>query len=158
MPVYLYTYHSYRSWMPDNPRGYVRRGEGLQPPDEEMAAQYIRNAAHAEFKFDELMRRVIVRTARDLCEKRGWRLHQIHVIPSHVHVLVSWPDVQDWKRIRNTLKRHFGKDISKALDRPGPWFSRGASRKRVRDRQHFDYLMNVYLPRHHGTSWREASS
>jgi len=35
------------------------------------------------------------------------------------------------------------------------WFSGGASRKRVRDRDHFDYLMTDYLPSHRGAFWRE---
>ena len=35
------------------------------------------------------------------------------------------------------------------------WFTRGSSLKRVRDRPHFDYLMNDYLPRYGGTAWRE---
>ena len=33
MPVYLFTFHAYGSWLPDNPRGYVRRKEGIQPQD-----------------------------------------------------------------------------------------------------------------------------
>lgn len=155
MPVYLFTFHAYRSWMPDHPRGYVLRGEGIQPPSEKQWAQYTRNAAHPEVEFDELARLVMVSTSKYICKKNRWRLHQIRVVPSHVHVLVSWRDWQDWKRVRNTIKRNFGKDISIAKNRPGPWFRRGASRKRVRNRQHFDYLMDVYLPRHHGTFWRD---
>jgi hypothetical protein len=46
--VYHFTYHAYRSWMPDNPKGYVRRGEGILPPDAEMARLYAKAARAKE--------------------------------------------------------------------------------------------------------------
>ena len=33
------------------------------------------------------------------------------------------------------------------------WFSDSPSRKRVRDHEHFDYLVLSYLPSHDGLSW-----
>ena len=33
------------------------------------------------------------------------------------------------------------------------WFVEGGSRKRVKDRAHFDYLVTTYLPRHRGWKW-----
>ncbi|MEM1305417.1 MAG: hypothetical protein AAGG46_11005, partial [Planctomycetota bacterium] len=29
MPVYLFTYHTYGSWLPDRPQGYVQRDQGI---------------------------------------------------------------------------------------------------------------------------------
>ena len=46
MPVYLFTYHAYQSWMPDRARGFVQKGRGIQPPNEALAAAY-RQAAIA---------------------------------------------------------------------------------------------------------------
>ena len=37
----------------------------------------------------------------------------------------------------------------------GTLSSKEASRKRVRDRKHFDYLMNEYVPKHSGAKWFE---
>lgn len=38
MPVYLFTFHAYRSWREDNPNGYVQRGRaGIQPPNKALA-------------------------------------------------------------------------------------------------------------------------
>ncbi len=34
-----------------------------------------------------------------------------------------------------------------------PWFVQKASRKRVSNRDHFEYLMNTYIPKKHG-GWR----
>src|SRR5215831_8297770 len=35
VPVYLFTFHGYMTWLPDNPRGYTKRGEGYRDPDDE---------------------------------------------------------------------------------------------------------------------------
>jgi hypothetical protein len=34
--------------------------------------------------------------------------------------------------------------------------SENGSRKHVKDREHFDYLVNVYLPKHTGWKWSES--
>ena len=39
MPCYLFTFHAYGTWMPDREEGFVRREQGILPPDEELAAQ-----------------------------------------------------------------------------------------------------------------------
>ena len=33
------------------------------------------------------------------------------------------------------------------------WFSDTPSRKRVRDQEHFDYLILEYIPKHKGITW-----
>jgi hypothetical protein len=35
------------------------------------------------------------------------------------------------------------------------WLSEGASRKRVANQEHFDYLVCTYLPEHGGWKWSE---
>ena len=57
MPVYFFSYHAYRSWMPDHRRGYTRRGEGYQPTDEEMARHYRENSKSDGVLFDEELQR-----------------------------------------------------------------------------------------------------
>jgi hypothetical protein len=155
MPVYLFTYHAYRSWMPDELGGYVRQGKGHIGPDRKMAAQYRRNAAQDEIEFDEAIRELLVVAAPNICATKGWRLHRIQVVTTHLHALVSWRTPAEWKQVSNSLKRCLGAELSKALDRPGPWFSRGRSRKRVKDVRHLNYLMTTYLPKHGGAFWVE---
>jgi hypothetical protein len=153
--VYLFTFHAYRSWMPDRPQGYVRRGSGPLPPDPEMAGHYARGARSGEVIFDDRTQNVLVAATREICTEKGWLLYQVRATPTHLHALVGWRAFAGWTDVKNTMKRRLGAALSKALDRKGPWFSRGASRKRVRDRRHFDYLMHEYLPRHAGRYWRE---
>lgn len=156
MPVYLITLHAYRSWNADHPRGYVRCGEGVLPPDPEMARRYDQRAKHQRVRFDDAMQRVIVDGTRDICSRRNWRLHHAVCVFSHMHALVSWcddvdaaVDVADWQFVRDTLKRLLGWMLAKHTQQAGrTWFVRKGSRRRVRDRARFDYLMKSYLPDH----------
>jgi hypothetical protein len=88
---------------------------------------------------------------------RDWRLHRVAGEPSHVHVLVSWSEYVSWQKVRDKLKNLMSLQLGRQFSAPGRrWFSGGASRKRVRDRRHFEYLMNQYLPRHRGLNWKEG--
>ncbi|MCZ6851853.1 MAG: hypothetical protein O7F17_09450 [Planctomycetota bacterium] len=157
MPVYLLTLHAYRSWRPDHPRGYVRQGEGILPPDAEMAAQYDRNATHRQVTFDKELQQILVEGTCDICDRRDWRLHYVATEPTHIHALVSWlDDTLDWKFAHDTLKRLLGMMLAQHTRTKGrKWFVRKGSRKRVRDCGHFEYLMNEYLPKHRGRRWSE---
>ncbi len=148
--VYLFTFHAYRSWLPNRPQGYVRRGVGILPPDPKMRAHYDRDAKHRPVQFDRTMQETMVQATFQICEQKHWRLHQVRATPTHLHALVSWRGFIEWKQVSNTLKRRLGAALSKAINCAGPWFSRGSSRKQVRDRGHFDYLMDEYLPKHGG--------
>lgn len=159
MAVYLLTFHAYRSWRPDNPRGYVRKNQGVQPPDKQMAEWYDRDAKHPPVRLDAVMQHAMIEAVVPLCQRHNWRPHYIYAGSTHVHVLLSWKHFIEWNDVRTLIKRDFGRVLSKAMDQPGPWFSRGGqdSHKRVSDRKHFDHLTQTYLPRreHHGTHWRE---
>lgn len=170
MPWYLFTFHAYRSWMPDRPQGYVRRGQGPLPPNDERARQYERNAAQPSILFDEEVQGILIAAARDAAAHQDFRLHCIATESTHAHVLMSWRNDRTWSRMRAGLKQSLTRTLNRTL---GPraglpaamegkeaerrkWFSGGASRKRVRVRDHFDYLINEYLPSHRGAFWRES--
>ncbi len=156
MAVYLFTFHAYRSWSPDRPQGYVRRGQGILAPDRHMAELYDRDASHPPVSFDRNMQDVLVKATCEICGRNGWRLHQVRATPTHLHVLASWRVYAKWTQVSNRIKRGLGLALSQTLNRKGPWFSRGDSRKRVRDHQHFVYLMKEYLPKHNGALWCES--
>ena len=175
MPVYLFTYHAYRSWMPDHPRGYTKRGSGYQPADPILADQYRDNAKSDGILFDEPIQRALLEEGLVACEHQGLRLHCGSMEPSHAHYLVSWKDGRHWSKVRASLKSSLSRrlaledeknnDSRDATRRRNPretgtgcWIlklSRGASRKHVENRKHFDYLMQTYLPRHSGVKWFE---
>jgi REP element-mobilizing transposase RayT len=153
MPVYLFTFHAYRSWMPDHKRGYTQRGKGYLPPDEEMAQNYERRAKHDATIFDEELSRALLQELIDSCKKISCRFHGGSTEPTHIHGLVSWKHDRSWMSVRTSLKTSLTKrlkQISKDIA-----LSRGASRKQVETRRHFDHLMKTYLPEHHGLAWYE---
>jgi REP element-mobilizing transposase RayT len=156
--------------MPDRPQGYVRRGEGPLPPDEEQARWYEQHASQAAVLFNQDIQRALICAAREAATHQKVRLHCIATEPTHVHVLVSWKDDRTWQRMRTGLKQSLARTLNRT---PGPraglpaamggedderrkWFSDGASRRRVRDRRHFDHLIDEYLPSHRGAFWRES--
>ena len=157
MSVYLFTFHAYRSWNADNPRGYVRRGQGMFSPDVTQAHRYDQHAKQPPMLFEETHQRVMLWIVSDACQRRGWRLHQIACESTHIHVLVSWKNFLHWEQVSSKLKNLMSRELGRRLSLPGRrWFSTKGSRKRVRDRRHFEYLMQRYLPGHHGLVWREG--
>jgi hypothetical protein len=160
MPVYVISLHSYRSWRADNPRGYVRHGEKtIRPPSEDVQRQWDENAKFERVRFDAEMQRVIIDGVLDACARRGWRAHAVAVTPTHVHAMVSWRMRIGWKKVSDTLKRVLGYLLATRIGPKGQrWFSRGESRRRIRDRGHMEYHLGIYLPKHRkqrGTFWRE---
>jgi REP element-mobilizing transposase RayT len=139
--------------MPDHKRGYTRRGKGYLPRDEKMAQNYERKAAHDPTIFDDALARELIEEFRESCPKIDCRLHGSSTEPTHIHGLVSWKHQRHWMSVRKSLKTSLTKRLKGIADDIG--LSKSASRKRVRDRDHFDYLMETYLPGHHGLAWYE---
>ena len=157
MPCYLLTIHTYRSWMPDNPRGFVQEDKGIQPPSPELANAYHDAASDEPFVMDDLTQRFVIDVVRDIGGRRDWRIHAVACEPSHIHILVSWETGMRWGPVRAKFKNIIALELSKRHGRKGRhWLSDGGSRKRVKDRRHFDYLVTTYLPKHRGQQWYEG--
>src|SRR5205823_3294857 len=121
--------------------------------DEEMARNYERRAKHEETVFTEAIERALIEELIDSCTKLKIRLHAGTTEPTHIHGLTSWKHQRGWMSIRKSLKTSLTKclkniSIEIALSRAG-------SRKHVKHRAHFDYLMQTYLPDHAGLAWYE---
>lgn len=157
MPVYFFTYHAYGSWMPDHPRGYAQEGEGYQPTNDELADAYRDAQKFEAVEFDAETERFLIEVVMDVCTRRAWCLHGAATEPSHLHALVSWRDGKRWRDVRGKIKNILSLELSKRFGTKGrPWFVVGASRKRVKERAHFDYLMVTYIPKkHRGWRWTE---
>ena len=160
MPVYHFTFLAYRSWSPSHAKGYVRKKVGVLPRDPEMAASYDRQAKQAAALFDDELQGVLIEGAQDICDRRNWTIHAVATEPTHIHLLVSWSDDSlEWEHVQVTLKRLLGMMLSKHLNVKGKrWFVRKYSRKHVKDREHFDHLVNEYFPKHKGRLWFASSS
>jgi hypothetical protein len=155
MPCYLFTFHAFGTWMPDREEGFVRRGQGTLPPNEELARQYQDRTKQDEVLFDSRLQLLLIKETRVACEKQCYRGHCVATEPTHIHALVSWPDERPWLKIRNGLKSSLTRRLNCDLQPRDKWFVESASRKQVKDDDHFNHLINTYLPSHGGWKWRE---
>jgi hypothetical protein len=164
MPVFLFTFHGYMTWLPDNRRGYTKRGEEYQDPDEQAAQRYRARANNAdECLFSDDLMRAMVDETLIACGKQDVRLHSATTETTHVHLLVSWGDDRDWMAVRSALKmslslrlkREAGQAVNTSRRDTEIKLSRSGSRKRAKDRDHFDDLVQKYLPSHSGSKYFE---
>jgi REP element-mobilizing transposase RayT len=156
MPCYLFTFHAFRTWMPDRDEGFVRRDQGILPPDEALAAQYRDRAKEDEVVFDARLQLLLIEETRITCEKQRYRGHYVVTEPTHLHVLASWPDERPWLKIRNGLRSSLTRRLNRDVRQRDKWFVESASRKQVKDDDHFEHLVNTYLPSHRGWKWCEG--
>ncbi len=71
--------------------------------------------------------------------------------------LIHWRHGREWKSVRASVRSALSRGLNERFGKRD-WFADTPSRKRVRDHEHFDYLLLSYLPRHGGAYWfREAS-
>jgi REP element-mobilizing transposase RayT len=158
MPVYLFTFHAYRSWMPDRRRGYVRRKKGVLPPDEEMAEEYRERATDKATVLTAEIQRALLEELQKACGFQRLRLHGGSTEPSHIHAVRSWNDDRTTMRVRSDIKRSLSMRLTQlSAEDHHLYLSGGASQKRVRDREHLDHLLKTYLPKHRGVAWYEKS-
>ncbi|MEM6458853.1 MAG: hypothetical protein AAF710_05620 [Planctomycetota bacterium] len=158
MPCYLFTWHTYGSWMPDRPRGYVRRDvDGVLPKDDDAAKAYRERMRGDAVLLSGSEQKQVVAVLRSSAEPLSLRFHAVGVDPTHVHALVSWTDGRGWEAIRRSLRSSLTRGLNERVGKR-VWFGRGGSRKRVVQPQHFDRLMRAYLPGHHAVFWREGDT
>ncbi len=155
MPCYLFTYHAHASWMPDHPRGFVKRDKGIQSSNKALAQKYRSNLKQRPIRFDARAQKLIVFETVAACEHQTIRCHFIATESTHVHVLVSWTIDRTWEIVRAKLRESLSRRLNQELERC-LWFSKSPSRKRVTDQKHFDYLIRTYLPKHSGWKWSEG--
>jgi hypothetical protein len=166
MPVYLLTMHAYRSWREDRPEGYVQRGEGRMLPNESLARWRAERASHPEARFERDVQQTMHEIIALIAAERHVRLHACVTTPTHVHVLMSFRNPActcgasehcrrgcEGKEHAETvivrMKRKMGQAVAQKMGTRGrPWFSRGWDATPVRTQDHFDHLMEVYLPGH----------
>ena len=154
MPCYLFTYHTYASWLPDRPEGYVRRHEGLLTSDEQVADQYKYNATQDGIVLDSPLQRLLIKEVLDACGIQDNRPHAVATDSTHIHTLLSWQSEKTWDKVTRSLKSSLTRRLNSEHGKR-EWLSEGRSRSHVKDREHFEYLMNEYLPKHGGLKWVE---
>jgi REP element-mobilizing transposase RayT len=147
MPCFLFTIHGKYTWMPDHPRGYVHRQHGLLPSDADMAEYYRHFRDVDVVNFTDAMQALLIDTAQKAGAFIEAIVHAVATESTHIHVLVSWKGRREWKSIRASIRTALSRMLNEKFGNRD-WFTDGSSRKRVRDHEHFDYLILEYLPKH----------
>ncbi|MEM6259266.1 MAG: hypothetical protein AAGI37_13360 [Planctomycetota bacterium] len=154
MPVYLFTYHAYGTWWPDRPQGFVQEGKGVQPTNPSLATAYRTAAKHEPVIFTHVMQRALIEKIHHIAETEALLVYGISADPTHLHVLVGWDDGRNYNKVRGRIKNLLSLQLSRLAGMTGrPWFVKESSRKRVKDEDHFEYLLTTYLPKHLGWQW-----
>jgi len=153
MPCYLFTWHTYGSWLPDRPQGYVHWSHGRQSTDVALAERYRQQQKQTTAELSGKLQLEIIAELINAVVKIEFQLHFAATETSHVHALVSWRDERQWKQLRRSIRRSLTDRLNRHQHRK--WFSRGGNAKQVNDREHFDYLTSTYLPSHSGRKWCE---
>ncbi len=156
MAVYLFTFHTYRSWLPDRPQGYVTREDGLLPSSEAMGEQYRKNMKQGGVMWEAAHQRAALEAVLEKCGVKGWTLLAGATEPTHVHVVVSWRDEVAWLAVRAGLKGEITRRLNAGFAKRR-WLSEGGSRKQVCDAEHLWTLRASYLPSHRGWAFDERS-
>ncbi len=151
MPVVHFTFHAYGSWMPDRAEGFVRRGEGVLPPNDDTADWYRTQMSADAVTWTAAQQRVVLEALLEKCAVRGWTLHAGATERTHVHVVVSWDDDVEARSVRQALKEGVSRRLGERFGRRS-WLAEGGSMKRIKDAEHLQHLRAVYLPSHGG--WR----
>jgi hypothetical protein len=166
MAVFVGTVHAYRSWREDDPRGHVQRGEGLRKPNASRAKWRAEHARNEPARFDRALQEIFVRVVEEIIKEFDFRLHAQSATRTHLHVLMSFrspactcgaskyclascPARQLTEKYLARLKRKLGQAAAKHHNtKRRPWLSRGWDITPVRNRDHFNYLVEEYLPKH----------
>ena len=150
--VVHFTLHAYGTWMPDRPQGYYKNRDGLREADDEEASRYRGRQRERSARFDPNVQRVIIEALHESARVHNWTLIVVGTDDCHVHLIAGWhddrpPDLLQ-RRIKTTLTYHLNARVGRRT-----WFLRDGHDRRVRDREHFEYLRHVYVPSHRGVGW-----
>ncbi len=140
--------------MPDRKQGYVQQGKGILKTDEQMAQSYRLRQTQDVVTFNQSVQQCMIDALQENLSHSHYRLHAIATDSSHIHILISWQDQRSTAMLKSTVKQALTRHLNQSVQKQ-QWFSRKGSQKRVKDKQHFEYLMNIYFPRHKGLSWYE---
>jgi REP element-mobilizing transposase RayT len=118
-----------------------------------MHEHYERRAVNDRSWFDPAIQRALIERAQEACAHLRCQLHGAASEVGHLHFALSWRTARTWESVRASFKSSLTRFLRDHF--PGTEFSRGASRKRVKDNDHLSYLLSRYLPNHPGWGWYE---
>src|SRR5262245_35460278 len=123
--AYFITFTTYGTWLHGRGPGSVDREHNLPgslylPPDADLERK-MRSAMRQErYVLDQVRRRIVLRTIKEVATHRQWKLWAVHVRSNHVHVVITaackpekvMADLKAWcsRRLRETCKETSDRD------------------------------------------------
>ena len=157
MSVYLFTFASdgcpaLPATAANRPRNKVRGIRGFQHSGERMTARYGDDMQDASAGFDSNHQRKLIDIIIDTQARRTFRCFGVATDATQLHALIAWVNGRDPAVLRAAVESSLVRGMNREFGRR-TWFSEVAGQKRVRNRTHFDYLVESFLPKHAGLVW-----
>jgi REP element-mobilizing transposase RayT len=91
MPLmtWLLTFTCYGTWLPGDPRGFVRRGDGVRAPSLPLRRWHALRLPQDVITLDDDRRMVVDAALAEACRIAGWTLHAAQARTNHVHAVVT---------------------------------------------------------------------
>ncbi|MFM9904853.1 MAG: transposase [Pyrinomonadaceae bacterium] len=133
--AYLITFRCYGTWLHGDGRGAIDRnhnayGSAYMRPSEEFESFNAEELKMPPVRLNARQRRSVIKTIREVCEYKGWRLIAMNVRTNHVHVLVSAANVGG-SMILSSLKSYSTRRLRENglwEMKESPWSRRGSKR------------------------------
>jgi len=158
MPCYLFTYHAHGSWLSDK---YQASSDGTYQralfPDQGRTdlARTGKSQSRKPIRSTGLLaaeQKLAIEGLTRAARFHNCQIHYVATDRTHVHVLVSWQGECHSKDQRANLRKAIVTNLQTMRGRE-TWLSEGSSRKRIKDKQQFNDLLDNYLPKHRGLKW-----
>jgi REP element-mobilizing transposase RayT len=136
--AYHLTWHTHKTHLPGNRKGWVGRGGGIRPPDAqlELVAELTSNAEPVILT--DVQRAAVEEQIRGTCAIRGWTIHAVNVRSTHVHLVVTADAAPE--RMMDQLKAWASRRLNQLVGAKRRWWSYHGRTKWINDP---DYLRNA---------------
>ena len=110
--AYFITWTTYGSWLSGDERGWwVEGNPNAQLPNPQRAQTAARLMSDDAVVLNDEQRGLVDTAIRNLCQERGWLLHECNVRTNHVHVVVTAND-REPEVVREQIKARGSKALS----------------------------------------------
>ncbi|MHB1155985.1 MAG: transposase [Phycisphaerales bacterium] len=124
----------------------------MQQPNLKLAQYRDSLATDPPVEFDVVQMTLLKLAVDEVCHNLHWQAHAVAVTPTHVHVMLDLGDADSPPQAKTAavrMKRILGYKLTMATGTKGHrWFSRGDDVRPIESEDHYNYLLNEYLPDH----------
>jgi REP element-mobilizing transposase RayT len=150
MNTYFLSWTCYGTWLHGDSRGSVDKdhnkvGDPFLAPDRDHQAEMRSNMSQPAYEMDAPRRKIVLESIRQLCIKRNWSLHAIHVRNNHVHAVVTADRPPE--RVMHDFKSFASKGLNDAgfESKDRIRWTRGGSTKWINDDSYYFNASNYTL-------------